>query len=462
MKDGTPPPPGMASASGPPDLAAEAAHARRLARGAPAELERERRRVARKLGLAAIAVLALLVAAGAWGLAQRRAEALAVVSQEQNAVPNVRTVTVAAVDRPQTLDLPASLQAFDSATLFARATGYIAKRHVDIGSRVHAGDLLAIIAAPDLDQQLAQARAQLAQTEAALTQARAAEQQAQANQDLANVTNQRYSKLVVQGYASQQDADNARLGLAARNADVQNAAAAVGVAAANLKAQAANVSRLEQLAGFEQVTAPFDGIITARQVDIGDLVTADASSGTPLFAIARSNLLRVQVYVPQDAVFGLSDGDAAQVMVPEMPGRVFHGVIARHAGALQAGTRTLLTEIDIDNSEGVLTPGLYGIVRLSIPRQQPVIVLPSNAVVFDRNGLSAAVDDNGIVRLHHLDLAQDDGANVLVRAGLAPGDRVIMNPPADLAEGMRVAATDADRPMAARPEQAAAIVARGR
>jgi RND family efflux transporter MFP subunit len=459
MKDGDQFPTDLSPASGGLGLATDAAQARAVGRGETPELELRRRRTARMLGLVGVAAVALLIAAGAWGHVQRRAEALAVLAQEHNAVQTVRIMAVAAVDTPRTLDLPATMQAFDNATLFARATGYIAKREVDIGSRVHAGDLLAIIAAPGLDQQLAQARAQLAQTEAALSQTHVALQQAQANQDLANVTNQRYSKLAVQGYAAQQDADNARLGLAARNADVRNAEAAVGVAGANVKAQSANVLRLEQLTSFERVTAPFDGVITARQIDVGDLATADASSGTPMFAIARANVLRVQVYVPQDVVFGLKDGDAAQVMVPEMPGRIFHGVIARNAGALQAGTRTLLTEIDIDNADGVLAAGIYGIVRLSSRRPQPVVVLPSNAVVFDKNGLSAAVDENGVVRLRHLDLAQDDGAEVVVRTGLNPGDRVIINPPIDLAEGMRVAATDADADMASRSERAAAVVA---
>jgi RND family efflux transporter MFP subunit len=461
MKQGEPfasDPPRAADTLG---LAGEAAHARGRTSGDMPELTAGRRRAARRLGFAALAILALLVAVGTWGHLRRAAEARAVLAQERNTVPTVRTVTVTPVDGPQRIDLPASLQAFDSATIFARATGYVASRSVDIGSRVHAGDVLAVIAAPDLDQQLAQAQAQLVQTQAALNQAHAALQQAQANQDLAQVTNQRYAKLAVQGYAAQQDADNARLTLAARNADVLNAEAAVGVAEANIKAQSANVSRLEQLTGFERVTAPFDGVITQRQVDVGDLVTADASSGTPMFAIERTNELRVQVYVPQNAVFGLKDGDTAQVIVPEIPGRVFHGVVTRNAGALQPGTRTLLTEVDIDNADGALRPGLYGIVRLSIPRPQPVVVVPSNAVVFDRNGLSAAVYDKGVVRLHHLDLAEDDGATVVVRAGLEAGDRVVINPPVDLADGMRVAAIDADQHIAAVPvQQPATLLAR--
>jgi RND family efflux transporter MFP subunit len=419
------------------------------------ESEPGRRRAARRLGMVGSIVAMLLVAAGAWGYVERRDQTLDVLAQEHGAVPIVRTLAMAANDAPRTIDLPATLQPFDSATLFARATGYIAKRNVDIGSRIHAGDVLAVIAAPDLDQQLAQARAQLAQTNAALSQSRAALQQAQANQDLADVTNRRYSQLAAKGYAAQQDADNARLSLAARNADVRNSTAAVDVADANVKAQEATVSRLEQLAGFEQVTAPFDGVVTARQIDVGDLVTADASSGTPMFAVARTNVLRVQVYVPQDAVFGLKDGDAAQVLVPEMPGRIFRGVVARNASELQAGTRTLLTEIDIDNADGTLNAGLYGTVRLSVVRQEPVFSLPSTAVVFDKNGLSAAVYENGAAHLRHLDVAEDDGAQVIVRAGIKAGDRVIVNPPVDLTDDMRVAAAE-DGQQPAQSRQAAA------
>ncbi|HEX9464149.1 MAG TPA: efflux RND transporter periplasmic adaptor subunit [Alphaproteobacteria bacterium] len=447
MMDGNQSTPDPAPASGRLGLGHEVAEA--PGQEESPELEGRRRRTARILGATAVAVVTLLVAVGAWGHIQTRAKALAELAQERDTVPTVRTITAAAVDTPRQLDLPATLQAFNSSTLYARATGYIAKREVDIGSPVHAGDLLALIAAPDLDQQLAQARAQLAQTDASLVAARAALQQARANQDLANVTNQRYAKLAPQGYASQQEADNARLTLAARNADVQNGQAAVDVADANVNAQAANVSRLEQLTSFERVTAPFDGVVSARQVEVGDLVTADASTGTPLFSVARTNVLRVQIYVPQDAVFGLKDGDTAQVLVPEMPGRIFRGTIARNANVLQAGTRTLLTEIDIDNGEGVLRAGIYGIVRLSIPRQTPEIVLPSEAVIFDHNGLSAAVDDNGIVRVRHIELAEDNGAQVVVRAGLNPGDRVIVSPPVDAADGMRVQTSDTDRKVAA-------------
>jgi RND family efflux transporter MFP subunit len=211
------------------------------------------------------------------------------------------------------------------------------------------------------------------------------------------------------------------------------------VARANLEAQQAQVNRLEELTGFERVVAPFDGVITSRQVDVGSLVTADASSGTPLFSIARTDVLRVQVYVPQGAFFGLKDGEQAEVTVPELPGRVFQGIVARNAGALQPETRTLLAEVDVNNADGTLTAGLYAIVYLKEPRPNPVILVPSQAVIFDKDGLSAAVYENGEARLRRLDVEADDGAQVAVRAGLNASDQLILNPPIGLVDGMRVA-----------------------
>jgi RND family efflux transporter MFP subunit len=262
----------------------------------------------------------------------------------------------------------------------------------------------------------------------------AAVEQAAANRDLAHVTNNRTSRLVQQGWSTRQQGDVDRLGLA-------SSTAAVAVAHANVEAQQAVVSRLEQLVGFERVVAPFSGVITSRQVDVGSLVTADAASATPLFSIDHNDVLRVQIYVPQEAFFGLKDGNAAEVTVPELPGRVFHGTVARNANALQQQTRTLLTEVDVDNADGTLTAGLYGVVHLKEPRPQPVVLVPSEAVIFDKDGLSAAVYENGEARLRHLDLEADDGARVEVRAGLKPGDQLILNPPVGLSDGMRVATT---------------------
>ncbi len=179
-------------------------------------------------------------------------------------------------------------------------------------------------------------------------------------------------------------------------------------------------------------------MITSRQIDVGSLVTGDANSGTPLFSIAHSSVLRVQIYVPQEAYFGLKDGQQAEVTVPELPGRVFHGRLARNASALQPDTRTVLAEVDIENGDGTLAPGIYTIVHLNEPRLYPVMSVPSQAVIFDKDGLQAAVFENGVARLRHLDVAADNGATVEVRGGLQPGDQLILNPPIGITDGMRV------------------------
>jgi RND family efflux transporter MFP subunit len=387
--------------------------------------ERQRLRIARMIGLGAIAAVALLVGFGAWSQSSRNADTIAVLEARNNAVPNVRTMTVVEDKVPRTIELPGNMAAFDTATLFARATGYISVRNVDIGSKVRKGDVLALIAAPDLDRQLDQAKAQLVQLQAAV-------EQAQADAELGRVTSARTSQLVVKGVSSAQQGDQDRLTFASRTA-------ALAVARANVVAQQAAVNRLVQLTSFEQVTAPFDGVITGRFIDVGSLLIADNAFGaTSLFSIARTDVLRVQVYVPQTDYFGIKDGDSATVTVPELPDRVFEGKVARNARALAAGTRTLLTEVDVNNKDGVLTAGLYGIVHLQVRRSNPVVLIPSQAVIFSKDGLSAAVVSNGKVELRKLELEADNGANVEVRIGLRPGDRVILSPPANIADGMRV------------------------
>jgi RND family efflux transporter MFP subunit len=387
--------------------------------------DRGRRRIAAILGFVAVAAVAGLVAFGAKSQSDRRADAVAVLETRKNMLPVVRAMTVKEISGPRTIELPGNIAAFDSATLFARATGYIATRNVDIGSKVKKGDVLAVIAAPDLDAQLAQAKAQLQQLQASV-------QQAQAQADLGHVTDQRTARLVAQGWSSAQQGDQDRLTAA-------SSSAAVAVAKANVVAQEAAVNRLTKLTGFEEVTAPFDGVITSRLIDVGSLVTADAASGTSLFSIQRTDVLRVQVYVPQAAYFGIKDGDHAAVTVPELPGQSFDGVVARNASSLAAGTRTLLTEVDVDNKNGELTAGLYGILHLQVQRQNPVISIPSQAVIFNNDGLLAAVvDDAGKVQLRKLNIEYDNGGDVEVRGGLKPGDKVVLSPPANVSDGMSV------------------------
>jgi RND family efflux transporter MFP subunit len=234
-------------------------------------------------------------------------------------------------------------------------------------------------------------------------------------------------------------------------------AAALNVAQSNLQVQKAVVSRLEELTSFERVTAPFSGVITARNVDVGDLVTADNAGGSPMFAMDRTATLRVQVYVPQDSVFALKDGIEAEIAVPELPGRAFKGRIARNANSLQAGTRTLLTEVDVNNADDQLRAGIYCRIHFDILRVEPVIVVPSQAVIFDSNGLSAAVYENGTARLRHLDLLRDNGAQVEVRGGLNPGDRIILNPPAGIRDGMHVQDLEESAPRTALNEPPASM-----
>ncbi len=389
--------------------------------------DKHRGRIARLLGIGAVLVVAAMVGVGVWTHTAVSNDAQQAAKTRQAAVPQVRTMQVKADNSPRQVDLPGTMQAFDSSTLYARATGYIAKRNVDIGSHVHAGDVLATIAAPDLDQQLSQARAQYLQMQAAL-------QQAIAQRGLAKVTNQRTSRLVTEGWDSRQQGDQDRTTFTSQTA-------AVGVAQANLAAQLAAVNRLAQLVGFEQVVAPYNGVITARDIDVGSLVSADTSTGSALFSIARADVLRVQVYVPQEYFFGLKDGQDATMTVPELPGRTFHGKVARNAATLGTSTRTLLAEVDVENRDGMLTPGLYGIVHVSEPREEPVMTVPTQAVVFGPGGLTVAVVEDGKIVMRHLDVSADDGAQVRVRAGLKDGDKVILNPPVNLVAGERVDAS---------------------
>jgi RND family efflux transporter MFP subunit len=289
---------------------------------------------------------------------------------------------------------------------------------------VKAGDLLVEITAPELDHQIANAEATLAQMQATL-------EQAIANRDLARVTWDRDNPLVQKGWVTAQQGDTDRLTLQARDA-------AVSVAQANIVAQKAQLQVLNQQKAYQSVVAPFDGVITQRNVDIGSLVQADAASGTFLFTLMQSDFLRIQLYVPQDEAFGVAPGVEAVIRVPEIPGRDFPGKVTRIADALQPGSRTLLTEIDVPNPDRVLTAGIYCNVELKIPRRTPSLIVPSEAVVFNRDGLNVAVVENGIAHIRRVTVVRDFGTTVEVSAGVKDGDQVILNPPVDLTDGHKV------------------------
>jgi RND family efflux transporter MFP subunit len=385
-----------------------------------------------------VPVLSLL-GVGAYLHWRTYADAAETQQEQADFVPQVRTAQAQKISAPVDLTLPGQTEAFDVANLFPRATGYVAERRVDIGSRVHAGDLLLRIEAPDLDQQLEQAQAQLGQNQAAVLQAQAQVQSAEANTKLANLTKFRETTLAGQGWETRQNADTATANFSVQTAGITNAQAGVAVALANLKAQQATVDRLQALTAFEQVKAPFDGVITARNVDKGDLLTQDSLGGAPMFSIVRDDVLRISVYVPQSSAIGIRDGVQAQVTVPEMPGRIFKGRVARSAVALQASSRSMRTEVDVPNPDGTLRAGLFVNVAFSIPRQAPAVVVPDAALVFNAGGLQVAtVDADSTVSFRKVTIYRDFGTTAELRDGLAGGESLILSPPADLADGSKV------------------------
>jgi RND family efflux transporter MFP subunit len=254
---------------------------------------------------------------------------------------------------------------------------------------------------------------------------------------IAKVTWDRDSTLVNKGRVTAQQGDTDRLNLQARDA-------AVAVVQANVTAQEAQLRALQQQKDYQSVTAPFDGVITQRNIDIGALVQADATSGTFLFTLMQAEVIRIQLYVPQDEALGIASG-VAVVHVPEMPDREFPGTVTRIADALAPGTRTLLTEIDIPNHDRALAAGLYCNVELKIPRKTPSLMVPSEAVIFNRNGLSVAVVESGVVHFHKITVARDFGTHIEVSAGVRDGDRVVLDPAVDLADGHRVTVREPPR-----------------
>ena len=378
----------------------------------------------RLLGLGALLVLIGAVGYGGWRHYQLHTEVIATAEQTRDFVPAVLTAPVRASPATASVFWPGSTLAFNLADIFARASGYIVTRNVDIGSRVKKGDVLVEISAPEIQHQIAQAEATLAQNQATLVQS-------QANRDLANVTWGRDKTLVQQGWVTLQQGDTDRLTLAADQA-------AVGVAEANIKAQQAQIKVLSQQQVYQTVVAPFDGHITQRNVDVGSLVQADANTGTDMFTLMNDDVLRIQLYVPQDQAFGVAPGVEAVARVPELPGREFPGTVTRIADALQPGTRTLLTEVDVPNPDHALPAGVYCTVELKIPRKTPSLIVPAAAIVFNADGLSVMVVEDGVARVRRVTESRDFGTTVELSAGVKDGDQVILNPPVDLTDGHKV------------------------
>jgi RND family efflux transporter MFP subunit len=368
----------------------------------------------------AIAVLAVaaLLGSGIWS--RVRAGATLRAETVQAAVPAVSVVSPKRTAPADEIILPGNVQPYISSPVYARTNGYLKKWYFDIGARVKKGQLLAVIETPEVDQQLQQARSNL------LT--------AQANLELASITKTRYQGLLKSNAVSQQDVDNA--------VGTYNANAAI------VESDKAAVQQYSALVSFEKVYAPFDGVITARNTDIGDLINSGSSSNvkTDLFHIAQPGTLRVYVNVPEEYSRGITVGMPADLSLAEFPDRKFQGKVVRTAEAINMTTRTLLIEVDVNNPSGTLLTGSYAEVHLAVPAQASTFLLPVNALLFRTEGLRVAVVKGGKVVLTTVTPGHDFGNEIEIVAGLKANDQVIINPPDSIVSGQQVQIVQATLP----------------
>lgn len=395
-------------------------------------VDRRRRRL---VLLAVPLVLVALFFAGWWPRHAAKVKLAEQTKAIQQTVPRVKVTTAVAAEGGRSLTLPGTLQAYEQALVNARATGYVARWRVDIGDHVRAGDVLAVLETPELDQQLSQARAALKQKEAAL-------RQAVANLDYAKVTARREDALLAEALSSQQTNDQA-------HAQVKIWVANVNAAEADVAAAEATVRQLLQLVSFGQVLAPFDGRITQRNIDVGSLVVAGtaggspgapgASAGAPMFRIEATDPIRVFIQVPQAFALSVKDAEPATVSVRQLPGRTFDGKVTRTAGTIDPASRTLNVEVDVPNPSGELLGGMFAQVTLAVAVAHRVVRVPSSAVITDARGVHVAtVDKTGQVHLVTVVRGLDNGNEIDLIDGLVGGEQVIVNPGADVTDGMRV------------------------
>ena len=378
---------------------------------------------------------------------QRREAVLAAETKESGAtlpVVNVSRVTRSAGNSQ--LVLPGNIQAVTEAPILARATGYIRKRYVDIGDRVKAGQVVAEVEAPELDQQILQANATIDQVKSSVQQAEAAIQQGRANENLARLTAGRMANLLGRGVISKQDNDNAQAQYAAQQANVEALGKAAAAMRSSVTAAEANLARLNQIKTYQTVRAPFDGVITLRNVDTGVLVN---EGSTLLFRVAQTGTLRTYINLPQTDAESVKPGQRAIISIAEIAGRKFEGVVTRTSNALDPATRTLLTEVQVQNADGKLMPGMFAQVDLTVPRRYPPLLIPGDTLVVRSDGPQVAVvQADGTVNYTRIQLGRDFGDRLEVLSGLQEGQRLAVNPSDEVREGVKV------NPVAA-PEKAA-------
>ena len=380
----------------------------------PAAVERGvTRSYRRHLALLGIAVVAGALGLGTfWGIRGRSAADTTLRHTTAEAAVSLVSVVSPKPGAPtQEILLPGTTQAFTDAPIFARTNGYVKGWYFDIGAHVKQGQLLVEIESPEVDQQLQQAQADL--------------ETAQANLRQAQITADRWLALLQSDSVSKQETDQAVSALSAMKATVDS--------------NAANVRRLEQLQGFEKVGAPFDGVITARNVDIGVLINAGANTaGRELFHMAAIHTLRVFVAVPEVYSRAARPGSSATLTLEEFPGRTFRGTLVRNANAIDLASRTLLVEVDVDNPGGELLPGAYVFVHLSLPKQIASVTIPANTLLFRAEGLQLAVVRDGQAQLLPVTIGRDYGTTVEILSGLQPTDQVIVAPSDSIVSGTRV------------------------
>jgi RND family efflux transporter MFP subunit len=370
----------------------------------------------RKTGLVALVIAVLIVAIGIG--ARMTGQSSLAKETDQEAVPTVAVVAPKQGTTDQSLTLPGDIEAYFEAPIYARVSGYLSKWDEDIGAHVKSGQLLAEIDTPDLDQQLNQAKADLAA--------------AQANADLATLTSKRWQALVKKEAVSQQDADEK-----AGDAEAKKGA---------LVAAQANVRRLMALESFKRIVAPFDGVVTARETDVGALINAGSGTGPELFKVADVHEMRIYVHVPQTLSGGLTVGQKAELRLPQHPNRKIEAVVATTSQAINQSSRTLLVELHADNPLGALQPGTYAEVHFQIPPNPEVVTLPTSALLFREDGLQVATLTAGdTVALKPVKIGRDLGTAVEIVSGLTPTDRVIDSPSDSIAEGDRVRVADAPK-----------------
>jgi RND family efflux transporter MFP subunit len=392
----------------------------------------------------ALVLMIVAFLAGYLPLQQREATLRAEADAQERGLPRLVVLRVERGPTHNQLKLPGTMQALTEAPILARTDGYLKRRLVDIGDRVRAGQVLAEIDAPEGDQQIHQAEAAIEQAAAAAEQAQANLEQGKANRELARITAERTQRLTERGISPQQEGDQSRAQLAAQDANVQALEKALLAQRSNLAAAKANLARLQQLQGYRVVKAPFDGVITLRNVDVGALV----STGTTLlYRIAQIGTLRTYVNVPQAYVTAVRVGQPATLTVSHLPGRRFNGTVARTANALDPATRTMLVEVAVPNADGALFPGAYAEVDLSGSRTNPPLVVPAAAILFRTDGAQlAVVQPDHTLRLQKITVGRDYGDRVEILDGVEEGATIVAAPGDSARQGAKIVPVTRDAP----------------